>query len=34
VMHLSHLPCLRHLWLGGNQLQHINLQPGMKLSIS
>ncbi|DBB11985.1 hypothetical protein WJX82_006869 [Trebouxia sp. C0006] len=28
VMHLSHLPCLQHLWLGGNQLQHINLQPG------
>lgn len=28
VMHLSHLPCLRHLWLGGNQLQRINLQPG------
>lgn len=28
VMHLSQLPCLQHLWLGGNQLQCINLLPG------
>lgn len=29
VMHISQLPCLRHLWLGGNELQHIQLPPGM-----
>ena len=29
VMHVSQLPCLRHLWLGNNQLQHIQLPPGM-----
>ena len=29
VMHVSHLPCLKHLWLGGNQLQCIDLRPGV-----
>lgn len=29
VMHVSRLPCLKHLWLGGNKLQHVQLPPGM-----
>ena len=28
VMHLSQLPSLKHLWVGGNQLQQVHLPSG------
>ena len=31
VMRVSQLPYLRHLWLGGNELHHIQLPPGTPL---